>query len=106
VGRQRYLAVLGEGGRRVERAQKPYASQAAAQHLDDLDRTVVAEPHRAARFELSSRMSHREPGAVGKLPDEEEFRLAAGATHAASCIPHHALSVRNYVRHVLDEAIS
>ena len=87
VGRQRHLAVPGERGRSVERPDEPHPPQSSPQSLHDLRDAVRAERYTASRLEFAARMPHGEPGPVGQLADEQEFRLAAGATSPPSPVP-------------------
>ena len=87
VGRQRHLAVPGERGRSVEQPDEPHAPQSSPQSLHDLRDAVRAERHTAPRLELPSGMAHGEPRSVGQLADQEQLRLAAGATTPPSPVP-------------------
>src|ERR1044071_9290318 len=69
IGRQWYLAVLRECSARVEWPDESDATQSAAQDLNDLDCTVVAERDAAPGFQLPARMPHGQPRTVGQCAD-------------------------------------
>ena len=66
---QWHFAVLRECSARVECPDKSDATQSAAQDLNDLDGTVVAERDAALGFQLSARMPHGQPRTVGHCAD-------------------------------------
>src|SRR5205814_9876720 len=87
AGRQRPPAIPGARGRSVERPDDPHPPQSSPQGLDDLRHAVRAERYTTPRLELPSGMSHGEPRSVGQLADQEQLRLAAGATSPPSPVP-------------------
>src|SRR5438093_3228272 len=99
VGRERHFTVLRERALGVERAAEPHPPHAAAQHLEDLDGTVGAEPHGPSGLELSPGVAHCEPRTVGQLADEQKLRVTTGVAFPVQ-------SRRDHPRRVEDQDVA
>ena len=87
IRRQRHFTVARERPPGVELPDEAHPSQPPSLYFDDLDHAVLTDGDPTAGFQLSSRMPHREPRAIGKLTDKQQLRRRSRRPRPPSPFP-------------------